>query len=425
MDYELEKILIKISHERKKFLEDLVDSASGELAVQALREMRRNGIKLSKIPENLLLRGQTNAVIEALKMVAFSGLSLRRELFERLSDRSDKIKAEIILLSKDLCPWLNVEELRSYLHDYSSPLLRSAALFRLKDEMGEDEIIGFLDDPNLSVVETASIILSERFEKAEDFERILKIPLRKSVTERIVRRFLKKGGRIEDLLRGNYPKNVRKVGIKFLRNWNCDLLFNEFMKSEYEEDEKASLIDLIGLKGCSLSDKMMGNLIHILNEGKNGLKPAVIRFFRRTELRNKILDDILVKLMETTEDTRTLSEIVRYFSKWKIDVPSGVIKKIPELLNHPNKRVRKAVLFLIRRVKLRDFCEDVVKLLRNRMEPLDVRKNALKSLRIDEDIFLRISREILTSHSYPLDLKKLAVKITMKDFPEHLAEMVI
>ncbi|MCD6442370.1 MAG: hypothetical protein J7L28_00195, partial [Thermotogae bacterium] len=254
MDYELEKILIKISHERKKFLEDLVDSASGELAVQALREMRRNGIKLSKIPENLLLRGQTNAVIEALKMVAFSGLSLRRELFERLSDRSDKIKAEIILLSKDLCPWLNVEELRSYLHDYSSPLLRSAALFRLKDEMGEDEIIGFLDDPNLSVVETASIILSERFEKAEDFERILKTPLRKSATERIVRKYLKKSGRIEDLLRGNYPKNVRKVGIKFLRNWNCDLLFNEFMKSEYEEDEKASLIDLIGLKGCSLSD---------------------------------------------------------------------------------------------------------------------------------------------------------------------------
>jgi HEAT repeat protein len=380
-----------------------------------LREMNNWEIEDREIALNSLKEVHSGIVVSAIKYCHRLSIVLKDELYDEfITSKDDNIRASVILYSDRVFPWLSTEEIREFLTDHS-PKVRKAVIKRLKDQLTLDELHSLVEDPSVSVRNEAMKLIVE---KSMDLDETIWIFNHPSSKKSTLKKALKKIAIISknhllDLLEAERREDVKGLIIEALKDFPCWRLKEALAK--YLDDERDEIISkaIYSMSfACKGDEEVFKKVESFLDHSSPMVRKEALKALRRISREQIDVNKVLKMLDDVNPDVS--KEALKTLSLLKI---KEIERHVALFLTSKDDGMRKIALIAIRRLKLRDF-ENVLLNLIKSDEKLDIKKATFKALHsIKSQSLEEIVRQFLLLPEIDFELKYLAAKMAVKDFP--------
>lgn len=386
-----------------------------------LREMNNWEIEDREIALNSLKEVHSGIVVSAIKYCHGLSIVLKDELYDEfINSKDDNIRAAAVLYSDRIFPWLSVEEIREFLNDHS-PKVRKAAVKRLKDYLTLDELHLLVEDPSVSVRNEAMKLIVE---KSMDLSEIMWVFNHPSSKKSTLRKALKKVSIISknhllDLLKSERREDVKSLIIESLKDFPCWKLreaLEKYLDNESDEIISKTIYSLSF--SCKGDDEIFKRIESFLDHSSSIVRKESLKALRRLSKEQIDVNKVLKMLDDTNPDVS--KEALKTLSLLNV---KEVERHVALFLTSKDDEMRKIALTAIKRLKLRDF-ENVLLNLIKSDEKLEIKKIALKALHsIKSQSLEEVVRQFLLLPEIDFELKYLSAKIAVKEFPTLVSQI--
>lgn len=422
MKIDFEVFMEQIKIQRQKYLRDLfISSKNPHLKKLVIKEMRSWDIEDRELLEYSFEDGYPAIIIETLKYCSKLNITLSEQVYRNLIDfKNDTVRATFILHSEKIFPWITAEELEDFLND-RSPRVRKAAIRRLKNFLDLRELYTLVNDPDISVKNEALKLIVE---KSDNIKEVVWVYQNSFSQKSTIRKALKKIKALSkeyllNLLETEKRLEAKSLVIEMLKDFPCYQLKEKLLSYLESTNVEFKSKTIYSLSFSCRNDKEVFDKIHsFLDDESPKIKKETLKALRRMD-REKINIDRVLKMVGDP-NIEVSKEALKTLSLLGIRDIKGHVKAF---LKSQDDILRKTALMAIKRLKLREFEDNLLDFIRIE-EKLEIRKNALKCLySIKSQSLEGILREILVLPKIEFDLKYLAAKIAFKSFPRIVSEL--